>query len=326
VFKNVKYPVSITNSPATMSSCTFKRDGDWQGASGTPAIQATWSTFSFSDGRIEDYSFGVKHGIRSHSSITNCLFTSSHTSGNGNNPAPYMYYGVVGDSGSLSSSTVRDCCFKRISEKDVYRRLTIIDLGTLYSVGHNSFDKWDTTWYGQDQKWHSFYYPTTYVHNKSSDTLRAEGNDWAPGPSPDTSKPRLWADTGFIDTTGANTNPYESCISGTEEEPPQTKLAVDSTAPKDSLFYGVEQNYPNPFNPTTQIAFTVPRTSAVKVQIFNVLGQVIRTLVDAEYTAGHYSVEWDGTDATGVKVSSGIYFYRMTAGDFVAKHKMILLK
>ena len=92
----------------------------------------------------------------------------------------------------------------------------------------------------------------------------------------------------------------------------------------------LSQNYPNPFNPSTLIRYHLSavrgRPSAVTLKIYNVLGQLVSTLVDERQVPGYYSVSWDGRDSLGKEVSSGIYFYRMKAGDFVKTRKMILLK
>ncbi len=90
--------------------------------------------------------------------------------------------------------------------------------------------------------------------------------------------------------------------------------------------FSLEQNYPNPFNPSTTFDFSLPKQSLVKIDIFNVLGQKITTLADGEYEAGKYSVTWDGTDEDGSSAATGIYFYRMNAGDFQATKKLMLLK
>jgi hypothetical protein len=90
--------------------------------------------------------------------------------------------------------------------------------------------------------------------------------------------------------------------------------------------YRLFQNYPNPFNPSTTIAFDLPVASPVRLDIFNILGQRIVTLVDQNLPAGKHNVTWDGHDGENRSVASGVYFYRIKAGDFEAKRKMMLLK
>jgi len=103
---------------------------------------------------------------------------------------------------------------------------------------------------------------------------------------------------------------------------------VDDDEHGDILPYRFElsQNYPNPFNPVTTIEYSLPRRSNVKIDVFNLLGQKVRTLVDREESAGTYSVAWDGTRSSGETVSTGIYFYRFQADDHVETKKMLLLK
>jgi len=86
------------------------------------------------------------------------------------------------------------------------------------------------------------------------------------------------------------------------------------------------QNYPNPFNPTTSIEYNLPARSQMKLEIFNILGQKIRTLENDTRAAGYYRIEWNGTDDAGQAVASGIYTYRLTAGDVVQIKKMSLIK
>ncbi len=88
----------------------------------------------------------------------------------------------------------------------------------------------------------------------------------------------------------------------------------------------LSQNYPNPFNPTTTIRYAVPGRSHVTIEVINVLGQIVRTLVDEDKTAGAYRVGWDGADALGRSVSTGIYFYRFRSSDQVITMKMLLMK
>lgn len=90
--------------------------------------------------------------------------------------------------------------------------------------------------------------------------------------------------------------------------------------------FELSQNYPNPFNPTTNIEFAVPAKSHVELVIYNALGQRVRELINEDLDAGWKSVTWDGTDNSGNTVASGIYLYRIEAGDFAQSKKMILMK
>ncbi len=85
-------------------------------------------------------------------------------------------------------------------------------------------------------------------------------------------------------------------------------------------------NYPNPFNPETNISFSLKDNSNVKIEIYNILGKKINTIMNAEMTKGNHTVVWKGIDTNGKQVSSGIYFYRMTAGKYKETNKMILMK
>jgi hypothetical protein len=104
------------------------------------------------------------------------------------------------------------------------------------------------------------------------------------------------------------------------------KSAVGPTAGVPNQF-ALLQNYPNPFNPETYINFALPVASSVSLKIYNVAGQMVKTLVEGEQmVAGMHAVRWDGTNQTGEQVASGIYFYKMNAGDFQATKKMVVTK
>lgn len=90
--------------------------------------------------------------------------------------------------------------------------------------------------------------------------------------------------------------------------------------------YSLDQNYPNPFNPSTQIRFSVKEENHTELVIYNLLGQKVATLVSENKIPGHYQVEWKGKTDNGIAVSSGIYFYRITSGNFVDTKKMILIR
>jgi flagellar hook assembly protein FlgD len=86
------------------------------------------------------------------------------------------------------------------------------------------------------------------------------------------------------------------------------------------LAFALEQNYPNPFNPSTTIPYELPKATFVSLKIYNTLGQLVVTLVDAQKEAGYHQVQWKPD------VPSGIYFYRLQAGEFIGTKKMILLR
>lgn len=89
----------------------------------------------------------------------------------------------------------------------------------------------------------------------------------------------------------------------------------------------LNQNYPNPFNPTTTIHFSLSTDNVkTRLEVFNVKGQLVKTLVDEPLARGNHSTVWDGKDASGKAVSSGMYFYRLQNGSFSKTHKMILMK
>jgi parallel beta-helix repeat protein len=109
----------------------------------------------------------------------------------------------------------------------------------------------------------------------------------------------------------------ESTTSVTEEN------EQEAISPGD---YSLTQNYPNPFNPHTVIEYTLPKSAAVNLTIYNIIGQKVRTLVDEYQTAGYKTVHWDGTDEAGNQLASGIYLCRIQAGEFTDVKKMILMK
>lgn len=123
-----------------------------------------------------------------------------------------------------------------------------------------------------------------------------------------------------IPRPGTGTDAYAECFSTAD-----VREITNSPNSRPSGF-SLSQNYPNPFNPTTNLEFSLPKSAKVRIDILNVLGQRVRTLVDETMTPGRYVADWDGKDEAGNQVSSGVYFYRMEAGDFSDTKKMVLLK
>ena len=101
----------------------------------------------------------------------------------------------------------------------------------------------------------------------------------------------------------------------------EARLEFAAVVPADVV---LRQNVPNPFNPATTIVFALPEPGRVRLEVFDVGGRRVRTLVDAERPAGEHRVDWDGRDARGRRVSSGVYFYKLDAGSTARVRKMVL--
>lgn len=112
--------------------------------------------------------------------------------------------------------------------------------------------------------------------------------------------------------------------------PPQLVITFLATAVEDDpglpTQFRLAQNYPNPFNPSTVISYTLSENSAAALEIFNLLGEKVRTLVREQQPAGSYTVQWDGKNDAGEVAPSGIYLYRLQAGGRVETRKMLLLR
>ncbi len=92
------------------------------------------------------------------------------------------------------------------------------------------------------------------------------------------------------------------------------------------LDYKIHQNYPNPFNPTTEIKYDLPEDALVSINIYDLMGRSIKSLVNSQQTAGYRSIQWNATNNLGEPVSAGMYLYTIQAGDFRQTKKMVLLK
>lgn len=104
-----------------------------------------------------------------------------------------------------------------------------------------------------------------------------------------------------------------------------TTVANDDPAAP-ALVTELHGNYPNPFNPQTTIRFSTADKVPVKIEVYNLKGQLVRTLMNESKSAGNHSVIFDGKDSNGIRVASGVYFYKMHAGSFSATRKMIMMK
>jgi hypothetical protein len=90
--------------------------------------------------------------------------------------------------------------------------------------------------------------------------------------------------------------------------------------------YALHQNYPNPFNPVTNLSYDLPEDAMVNITVFDMMGRVVRTLVNGQQSAGYKSLQWNGTNNSGQPISAGLYIYTIQAGEFSQTKKMIFLK
>ena len=105
-----------------------------------------------------------------------------------------------------------------------------------------------------------------------------------------------------------------------------TTTGVKTVSGNSPHIFDLSNNYPNPFNPSTKINYSVPKDGMVSLVVFNVVGQRVRTLANGPMAAGQYSITWDGRNDAGSVLSSGVYFYRLQAGEMAIVKKMLLLK
>jgi len=136
-----------------------------------------------------------------------------------------------------------------------------------------------------------------------------------------------------IDDAAATFYPEVDCFGeqNTDERLPFPEygcpgVAIDGELSALPTRFALHQNFPNPFNPTTQIAFEMPVAGNVRLEIYNILGQKVRTLVSRDLNAGFHVYEWNALSDGGQSLAAGVYIYQLTAGDFVQQKKMLLLK
>ena len=108
-------------------------------------------------------------------------------------------------------------------------------------------------------------------------------------------------------------------------------MVIENANPELPEVFSLSPNYPNPFNPATTIKFQLPEkngTATVRtvLRVYDILGRLVRTIVDEDMSPGFYTKQWDGLNDNGVGISSGVYFYSLMAGDFRQTKKMLLIK
>lgn len=178
-----------------------------------------------------------------------------------------------------------------------------------YSEGSGNLRDYATIKYNSDgtEQWvarHTFNYSLTNFYNeKCALALDAKGNVYVAGSDRD--------ENNYYFTTIKYTQAPTSVIQEHRETPDR---------------YGLRQNHPNPFNPITTITYELADAAAVELVVYNALGQKIRTLALGRQNSGSHQIIWNGQDDNSTAVSSGLYLYKLTAGDFVQMRKMVLMR
>lgn len=170
------------------------------------------------------------------------------------------------------------------------------------------------------------YFSTHGVLPQAVDTLVVDSTS-VPNATGDPRMPRTLS-VSYLVENGANPlilNPAFKKGMAILKNAQQTAVG-DGNAGNRPRSFGLAQNYPNPFNPQTAIAFSLPQATEVRLEVFNLLGRSVATLVEGPMSAGTHTVVWDGRDRSGRTVSSGIYLYRLKAGNYVETKKMLFLK
>jgi len=124
-----------------------------------------------------------------------------------------------------------------------------------------------------------------------------------------------------IETVDDPTDDISDDVSDDDDE--RVEDPTEQILPTD---FDLGQNYPNPFNPTTTIEFKLAETANVSIKVFNVLGQLVRTLVSGTLPPGLHRVSWDARDNSGTSVVTGLYLYRMETGSFTSVKTLVLMK
>ncbi|MEK7774846.1 MAG: right-handed parallel beta-helix repeat-containing protein, partial [Candidatus Zixiibacteriota bacterium] len=315
-FHNVKYPVYLTVASPVIEDSKFYTT-QFIGAAGQPSVQlvSRCGSVKVTNCEFNNVPYGIKIANASGAIVNLCQFTSDSI--RSSDKAAFMVSGVVTNASSLSGSacTIRNSCFRFTESQFVTRaNNTSVDLGQVSDTGRNWF-RLDSVIF--DQNGHYKWFPgnKTAVGAYGSPTLPAELNYWI-------------GHMNFVNSVDTTPSLYPGGSLGYCWPEGGSEKLVANAHPSVELPYSFEvsQNYPNPFNPTTEIRFVLPESKHTLIEVFNVLGQRVSTIIDRQLTAGEHVVSWNGRTDDDGSVASGVYLYRLTAGSYSATRKMILVK
>jgi hypothetical protein len=225
--------------------------------------------------------------------LVNCAITLNGGAANTRNSFCNDYYGIYcskNTTGSFRWNNIKEnryCVFIDQSSNP--------DFGNTNNPGQNSLKRTDNI------------YNSYEMYSLSRSTISAINNYWG------SSDPHLWRLYGRITTTPYLSNdPIQYLPKSNPIEPDISGLAID--------------NYPNPFNSSTEIRFSLILPGSVSLRVYDIAGRLVRVLANGNYDIGEQSVIWDGTNSSGGKVSSGIYFYSISTPEKTITKKMVFLK
>ena len=130
-------------------------------------------------------------------------------------------------------------------------------------------------------------------------------------------------------TLGLNMKTHTLCYSGQDDRTTDIEADIrgeDGLNAARSYSLGLDQNYPNPLNPETSITFTIPQRSRVILKVFNVKGELVRTILEGDAEAGEHTIRWNGINEKGARVVTGIYFLRLETGIGTLTRKMVVAR
>jgi hypothetical protein len=159
------------------------------------------------------------------------------------------------------------------------------------------------------------------LYNSSSQNIHAINNYWGTM-DPDTVAMQIW--DGYDDPLYGFVF-YQPLWSGLLGKMGGAQIA-GGDKPLIPTIFALSQNYPNPCRLTTTISFALPKATDVSLRVYNVAGQLVKTLVEGNQDVGYYNTKWNGKDNKGIQVASGVYLYRLNAGAFTDTKKLIILK
>jgi hypothetical protein len=103
-------------------------------------------------------------------------------------------------------------------------------------------------------------------------------------------------------------------------------VSIDNNSETIPYSFSIKQNYPNPFNPVTSLCYDLPEDGLVNITIYDMMGRIVKTIVNSSQTTGYKSIKWNATNDRNEPVSAGLYLYTIQAGEFRQTKKMVLLK